>query len=182
MTDTTAPTPLECRFERGPLWLAILGSAVFVALGLAILTGLIEGGPTPVDRIGGKVIGALCVLFFGGTSAVALVAIFRTGEGSVVRIDEAGFFDRRIGTRPIPWSEIRGAELKRGPTLPSLGQGFVELDVIEPDRFRAGGSSWRSRLADRLNRFYGLEPLTVSAAVLDHSAEEIAAAIRSYLR
>ena len=182
MTNPDTPTRLECRFSRGPLLLAFLGSAVFVVLGLALLTGLIGGGPTPLDRAAGKVIGALCVLFFGGTSLAALVTVLRTGPGTVVAVTDEGLFDRRIGPQPIPWSEIRGVAIRRGPTLPSLYLRFLELDVVEPDRFRHGSPTSMTRLGDRLNRLYGFKPLVISAAVLDHGIEEIEAAIRSHLK
>jgi len=180
-TDPATPT-LECRFQPGPLWLALIGCGVFVALGLALLTGLIGGAPTSIDAIAGKVIGALCVLFFGGISVLALASISRTGGGTVVVVDDDGVYDRRIGPQPIPWSEIRGVELKRGPTLPSLYLRFLELDAVDPDRFRHGSPGLLTRLADRVNRFYGFKPLVISAAVLDHDLEEIEAAIRLRLR
>jgi len=173
----TAPARLECRVARGPLSVALLGAGVFVVLGIAILTGAIGGGPTPVDVLGGKVIGALCVLFFGGISVFALVSIAKSGGGPVLVIDDEGLFDRRIGPRPIPWSEIRGAEKRTGPTLPSLFLTFIELDVAEPDRFRRSSS----KVADRLNKLYGFKPLVLSTAVLDHGIDEVLAAIRSHL-
>lgn len=181
MTSPTAPTVLDCRFSRGPLLLAFLGSGIFVVLGLALVTGVIGGAPTEFDRIGGQVIGALCILFFGGISVLAVVTIIRTGPGTVVSVTDEGFFDRRIGPEPIPWSEIRGVKMRSGPTLPSLFLRFLELDVVEPDRFRRGSPGALTRLVDRLNRVYGFKPLVVSAAVLDHGIEEIEAAIRSHL-
>lgn len=181
VTNPTVPTQLECRFSRGPLLLAFLGGGLFVVLGIALLTGMIGGGPTPIDRAAGKVIGALCILFFGGISLAALVTVLRTGPGTVLAVTDAGLFDRRIGPQPIPWSEIRSVKIRRGPTLPSLVQRFLELDVVDPDRFRHGSPTAMTRLADRLNRLYGFKPLVISAAVLDHGIEEIEAAIRSHL-
>jgi hypothetical protein len=72
-----------------------------VVLGLALVISVISGWPTPVDRAAGKVLGALCVLFFGGISLAALVTVLRTGPGTVVAITDAGLFHRRIGPQPI---------------------------------------------------------------------------------
>lgn len=172
---------LECRIKKPKLLLALTGAGVFVVLGLLLVTGVISGGPeqAEVDRIGGIVIGWLVILFFGGIALYAVISQIKYQQGPVIRIDETGFFDRRISNKVIPWSAIRSARIFRGKTVYAVTLRFISLDVAHPENYIKTGAAGRlfTPLLRLFKQLYDEPGITIATTVLDRSPDAILAAI-----
>ena len=95
------------------------------------------------------------------------------------RIDETGFFDRRVCSRVIPWASIRSAHIFHGKTLYALPLRFISLDVADPETYIPAGSAGRisTALMRGFRKLYDEPGITVSTTALDQSADAILAAI-----
>jgi hypothetical protein len=88
--------------------LMLLGSAVFVALGVLLVLGRLG------DRADGisQGIGCVAVLFFG-YAGYRWVRQLLASDPVVIRVGPTGFHDRRLSSDPIPWESIDGFYLSR---------------------------------------------------------------------
>ena len=171
---------VEYYIKKKNLVFSLLGAILFVTLGILLVTGIIgvEEGAAEIDRIGGIVIGWVVIIFFGGLFVLAVISNLKNGEGPVIRIDEHGFFDRRMCTKTIPWSEIRRAYIFRGKTLYAMSMRFISLDVIEPELYLIKGIDvYFPRLFKFLKTLYDEPGITINTALFDQSPDEILSAI-----
>lgn len=172
------------KVSRLDLSFYLIGSLIFVAIGLLIVTGVI--GPNEdaaeIDRIGGIVIGWLTILFFGGISLISLRFLFMKDE-TVIIMDETGFYDKRVCVKPIPWTEIRKARVFSGKTLYAFPQKFISLDVTNPDEYLKKKSyPCLSSLFKLLKLLYDEPGITISTSILGQSTETILSAIEEESR
>lgn len=171
---------LECYIKKPNLIFSLIGAGFFVFLGILVVTGTIgvTEASTEIDRIFGIGLGWACILFFGGIAVIALKQNRQSNRGPVVRIDETGFLDRRIGSQPIPWTAIRAARISSGETLYAAHTRYISLDVAEPEAYITQGFV---HLFPRLNRvlkkLYDEPGISISTSLLDQSPETILAAI-----
>jgi hypothetical protein len=164
----------EFGYKPGVLLMRLGISAGFTAAGLA-LWALAGWGVSGFDAILGMVV----AVFFG------LRALLNLGEivfpRPVIRVDESGVHDRRLGPETIPWPAITGIKQVSG----KMGGGTLFLEVREPARYVsiANPALWivyklRSREAD------GMLPLTpplvlrpeapsLIEAILEHAPHDI---------
>ena len=171
---------VEYSIRKQSLVFSLIGAMLFVALGILFVTGVIsaEEGAAEIDRIGGIVIGWVVIIFFGGLSVFAIISILKSGNGPVILIDELGFFDRRVCTKPIPWSEIRSAHIFRGKTLYAIPMRFISLDVIDPDLYlKKGIDRYFPRLFKLFKKLYDEPGITIHTALFNQSPDEILSAI-----
>jgi hypothetical protein len=172
----------EYRINKKNLGISIFGSLIFVILGILMVTGVIgpAEGAAEIDRIGGIVIGWLSILFFGGIMLIALRFSFANDDEPIIRMDETGFYDRRVCTKPIPWSEIRSATIFRGKTLYAYTQRFISLDVENPDVYlKKGLGHYFSSLFKLLKLLYDEPGITISTSLLETSPEKILETIKN---
>ena len=171
---------IEYTIKKQSLLFPALGCLLFILLGLLMAVGVIgpvEGG-TEADNIGGIVLGWLVILFFGGGFVFVVFSIIKKEQGPDIRIDEEGFFDRRVCSKPIPWSAIRSAYIFRGKTVYASAMRFISLDVIEPDNYqRKGIDRYFPRLFKLLKKLYDEPGITIHTGLLDQSPEEILSGI-----
>ena len=165
----------EYKINKVDLSFYLIGALIFVILGALMVTGVIgpnENG-TEFDRIGGIVLGWIAIVFFGGLGLVSLRFLFQDDEAVVV-IDETGFYDKRVCTKKIPWSEIRKASIFRGKTLYAFPQKFISLDVNNPEEYlKKSSNSIFSGLLKTLNALYDEPGITISTAILGCSTEAV---------
>jgi hypothetical protein len=110
------------------------------------------------------------IIFFGPCALFLARAIF--DRRSQVTISRYGIRYRRWSRSEIPWSEITSAEVKF-----YRGNSFVTLHLRDPGRYPGHGIlAWLAGA----NRAMGFGDLVIATATLDHSAEEILAAIERY--
>ena len=180
MSENKVVVMVEYSINKNNLGIYIIGSLVFVVIGVLMVTGVIAAadGAAEFDRVGGIVIGWLVIIFFGGIMLVAFRFSFQSND-AIICMDEAGFYDRRICTKPIPWSEIRNAYIFRGKTLYAISQRFISLDVENPDVYlNKGFNHYLSGLFKLLKILYDEPGVTISTSLLGQSPEDVLKAIK----
>ncbi len=171
---------VEYTIRKQCLFIPLAGCLIFILLGILMVTGVIgpEEGGAEVDRIGGIVLGWLAILFFGTGFIIGLVSLLKIKEGPDIRIDENGFFDRRVCTKPIPWSEIRSAHIFRGKTVYALPMRFISLDVEDVYAYQKKGiEQYFPGLFKLLKKLYDEPGITIHTGLLDQSPDEILSVI-----
>ncbi len=171
---------VKYELNKGSLLIYMIGASLFVLLGLLLITGVIgaaEGG-TRADELAGIVLGWITIIFFGGLFALSIGLLFDSRKGPIITMDESGFYDRRICSKPIPWNEIKQASIFRGKTLYSAPSKFVSLEVDNPDAYlKQGLGKPFSGLKKLLNTLYDEKGISISTSVLGRSPEELLASI-----
>lgn len=166
--------------EKVSLTFYFIGALFFVVIGTLIVVGFI--GPAEdaaeFDRVGGAVLGWITIIFFGSIMLFALGHLLRSNAEPVICMDASGFYDRRVCSKAIPWSEIRGVRIFKGKTLYTIPQRFVSLDVIDPESYLKK-SIIHSIPGHRLFRNLYDEPgITISTAILDCSPQSLVMRIK----
>jgi hypothetical protein len=109
------------------------------------------------------------LLFFG--TCLVWIARRRLDQGDALVADRLGLYDRSnaIGDEDrVPWRDIRGFR-----TITVLGQHYVAVDLLDPDKFVDRAHGWR-RLARSANRRLAGSPWCITPAVLGWSAPALA--------
>lgn len=133
-----------------------LVSAGLLATSCTIVWTGVTDDDVPVLLVPFAVIGTI---FFGISSLGWCLRGLRFGP--VIVLDSAGVFDRRIMSKPVPWSEIReiaGANAQRA--------AFVGLTVDRPERFAKKLSAF-SQWVRALNKRNFLYDFQIGFAELD---------------
>ena len=172
---------IQYHVDKASLLFPFLGALTFVILGALIVIGVI--GPAEdaaeIDRVGGAILGWITIIFFGAIMLVALRYLPVSNADAVIKIDDAGFYDRRLCIRPIPWSAIRSAHVFHGRTGYAMPQKFLSLDVDEPQRYvKPGLDDYIHGLASLLNSIYDVPGVTISTAILGRSPDVVLASIQ----
>jgi len=157
--------------------LSLLPPAILCGAGGVLLFG--DVSPAVRDGAGPIVILAGASAWFLAVGAIDLWRLLKLGSPVLV-VDENGILDRRLQSRPVPWTAIRRAEFiaKGGSTLllGIWGDGVEETLAAGRRRSLLGANL----LARRLARRFGLAPLTIDVASLNVSAEALRATIRAH--
>jgi len=99
----------ETRTSKMKMFWAVLGSIVFVALGLwMIMYPDVFSDSRHAALV--PYIAWMCVIFFGLLGLIALLQIF--SSKTQIRADENGVFARRLSNDLIPWSIIDSVDVK----------------------------------------------------------------------
>ena len=157
----------------GRTLLLILAGLGLIAACAGMLAGSIPALPGP---------GAVLYLVLG----VAGLLIFVPGVGRlgwqlvqrrpIVEIGPDGILDRRLSSRPIPWTAVRGVR-----HTAVQRQRFVTLDLA-PGAAGTLITGRVNRVMHRLNQRSGFPGVHLSTVGLSCTASELAAAIERYRR
>jgi len=155
---TSKPVGVVFPAERGPLVAATIGSAIFVLAGAAFAA---YGG------VGGRIIGAACVLVFGFFGLVGLAGSL-SRHGGVALLPEGVYCRMPTGTAWLPWETIG-----RVWVLQIQTQASVALRADPPGTITLTGPN---RWLRGINRRW----FSMDVAYRARAAPELCAAIRRY--
>jgi hypothetical protein len=161
MRDTIGPaidTSQTYVFGQSPWKMALLtlGSAVFVALGVLMISGVITGRRLGLDA---PTLGWIAVAVFG---LFMLLALWRTiaTRGPVLTVSPRGIHDTRISARAIPWEAVLGASVWQ-----MSNQKIIVL-AVTPEAERAIGLTRMAKWTRGANRSLGADGLCVAVTSL----------------
>lgn len=184
--------PFEAHLDVTKALIMIIGAGVFALGGLAFAgywrsTAQYAGWTS--DTIVPLAFG-LVLFFVMATVAFKGFKTYRQGQsGPIVRIDDSGVLDLRVGPQVIPWAAIRGAEIKDISNAAMIRGGNedererlqvmgVVLKVEEAARYLSGDSALEAT-AKSLAQVTNFDEIHISPSGLHSSAEEILAAIEA---
>ena len=157
---------IEIPLSKKKILLVILGSLMFVALGIYFNVSLADiqdrYNPTII-----KVVGWCAIIFFSLTGAYAMYKILDKRPGLV--IDQDGIYDNSsaaaIGL--IPWNEI---EYFQKAEIASTK--FLVIYVKNPEVFIERATGWKKNGLKRTMNMYG-SPLAISSTVVKYSFNDM---------
>ena len=184
--------PFEAHLDVTRALIMIIGAGVFALGGLAFAgywrsTAQYAGWTS--DTIVPLAFG-LVLFFVMATVAFKGFKTYRQGQsGPIVRIDDAGVLDLRVGPQVIPWAAIRGAEIKDISNARMTKHGDedvrnrpqvmgVVLKVEGAAKYLSGDSALEAT-AKSLAQVTNFDEIHISPSGLHSSAEEILAAIEA---
>lgn len=184
--------PFEAHLDVTKTLIMIIGAGVFAIGGLAFAgywrsTAQYAGWTS--DTLVPLGLG-LALFFVMATVAFKGFKTYRQGQsGPIVRIDDAGVLDLRVGPHVIPWAAIQGAEIKDISNAAMIKRGNederlrpqvmgVVLKVEGAARFLSGDGALEAT-AKTLAQATGYDEIHISPSGLHSSAEEILAAIEA---
>lgn len=150
----------------------LLGCAVFVTLGVAMVSGAFS-------RNGGndfhQLAGYTAIIFFGG---IGLFGAWKwlTQKGAVIEITNTGIRDTRVAEREIPWTAI-----ERMGVWKYHGQKCIILGV-DPQIEAGLGLSAMTRRTRAANAALGADGLAISATGLTMKFQPLHDLIAEHLR
>lgn len=152
--------------DRPIVFLILALNLGFVALGLYLI--FLNRNADLLEQL----IGLFCAGFFGLTLVTWLADL--SIRGPVLVIDRDGLWDKRMSRRPIPWTEIRDAYIRKVKYT-----RFINLDLVDPKPYLPSPLSFRGLLA-RLNPMMGYSAMTIATLPLTGSAQEVLSTIEGY--
>jgi len=188
------PTPFLAHLDASKTLVAIVITALMALGGLAFAwnaRGNAQNAGWSSDTLVPLGIG-VAVFFVMATVSFKSYRTYDQGRsGPIMRIDEAGVLDRRIGQTPIPWAAIAGAEIKDISNAKINRRGDederqrpqvmgVVLTVenaaryIEPDNLLVA-------TAKALGQATGHNAIAIDPQGLDTTPEAILQAVQAYL-
>ncbi|MGB0682376.1 MAG: STM3941 family protein [Magnetovibrionaceae bacterium] len=174
-----SPPPLPFRIEYDKVACAVMT----VTAGLmALLGGLLAWDPTifagteeAVDDRAGRVIGLLCLAFFGACALAWGGNYF--ARHPALAFDADGFrVAQLVSSDPlfIPWPEVKEVRLRKQRRL-----RHVSVDLVRPERLLETGT-WPDRLVRFWNKKVFGTPLHIATLSIDLTAEQLAAILRHH--
>jgi hypothetical protein len=163
--------------SRKKIGLVILGSCVFVALGIWLFSldaDTIHALPRGRNPTFVHAIGILAIMFFGLCGIVAIPKLFDKKSGLI--FSPSGIVDNASGVSAglIPWSEIIGAD-----SFEMRRQKFLAIKVKNPEKYLERGKGLK-RLVVKANYKMCGSPITISAIALKISFPELVALFNQY--
>jgi hypothetical protein len=162
---------IEIGFNRNKIFLMIFGSLVFIVGGawLFFWTPTPLAGPSIFRNPAFiKIIGGLCVVFFGYTLFLYLQKL--KDKTPALIVDNTGITDNSSGLAVghIPWGDIIEIKTRR-----VFNQKFLMVIVRNPqDYISRQKSRVRKKLMQQNHRFYG-SPISITANVLQTGFDEV---------
>jgi hypothetical protein len=159
--------------SKGKTLLLILGSLLFVALGLWFVIApdtFADSVPWLGDAGLVQVIGGVAALFFGSCGVAAVRQLFRTDP--VIEMGPEGLLWRRWSKEAIPWDAFERAAIGQ-----IQRQRMLTFWLRDPDAYRSTSFSGRTAGA---NKALGFGDITPSTAGLDRSVDELADAAHRF--
>jgi hypothetical protein len=169
--------PVSIPLSKSKLYLSVLLSLMFVALGFWMLSGtpqsdhVIFGNKTLM-----MITGLVSIGFFGLAGFTAFRKISDSKPGLLV--DAQGITDNSSGLAVghIPWADIRGFNMKS-----TFNQKFLMVLLNNPEDYINRQTSGFKRNAMRMNlRTHG-SPVTLSAGTLKTNMKDLQALLESRL-
>ena len=188
------PTPFLAHLDASKTLVAIVITALIALGGLAFAWNAranAQNAGWSSDALAPLGIG-LAVFFVMATVSFKSYRTYDQGRSSpIMRIDEAGVLDRRIGQTPIPWAAIGGAKIadisnakmsRRGDEdkrqLPQVMGVVLTVEnaarYIEPDNLLTA-------TAKALGQATGHDAIALDPQGLDTTPEAIMQAVQAYL-
>ena len=141
-------------------WLAeIAVGLLFAAAGYGLLRPG-ESGGAAVLILMGLVLSLAGVVMAGHCWRIARLS------GNAIEMTEAGFLDRRLSERPIPWEAISWEVLFNGRSY------SLQMNIAEPAR-KMAGIAWPARALGLFSRLLRHPEFTVATLGTGLSADEI---------
>ena len=169
--------------SKGKIVLVILGSCVFVALGLWLLSfdaEAVRSGrsfrPFGNDPLIARVFGGVAVGFFGLCGLYGVKKLFDRKPGLV--FNASGIIDNASGVAAgfIPWSEVVGTAI-----FEVNGQKTLIIGVADPQKYVERGGALRRALNKANYKFSG-SPISISSHALDIAFPELLSLFNRYLQ
>jgi hypothetical protein len=151
--------------SRKKIILLILGSCVFVAVGIWMLS---------LDDVFAHGLGVASIVFFGLCGIFGFAKLFDRRPGLI--FNATGIVDNASGVSagPIPWSEIISAKI-----VVVRNQKFLLIAVKEPQKY-LGRGSWLKQLAVNANYKMCGSPITISAIAMKTDFQELLSLFNQY--
>lgn len=188
------PTPFEAHLDVTKTLIAVVLSAVVAVGGLVFAWNArsnAQASGWSSDALVPLGIGVL-VFFVMATVSFKQYKTFEQGKrGAIVRIDQNGVLDTRLGPNPIPWSAITGAEITdisnakmtantgQDGTEPQKVMGVV-LTVTNAGEY-LGADGLIESTAKAVSSATGHDKITLSHEGLKTTPQELLAAVQAYL-
>jgi hypothetical protein len=158
------------RNSRTRLVLILLGSLLFVAIGLWMVGAFGEPPQGSGRAAGTNWVGWIAIPFFG---AVALAIIGRLRDaGEQLVVDESGIVWRAWSDDVVPWSEIEKIVERH-----VARQVMFAVHLRDPSR--CPPTRWTGRIAAR-QRGFGMGDMSISVSGTDRSNDELRNALTRF--
>lgn len=161
--------------NRGRSLLMLAGSLLFVAMGLWMLLGDLDGS-SRYSPLMIRFWGAAAVLFFGATLIGWGSNALRRSPVLVLGMDGLQINTGLAGRAAIPCAEIRGFRVSRGGRGPTM----LLVRLRDPERHAGRGSPLR-RLLDRINLRLCGSPVAIGDMVFRDSVRDVADRCNAWL-
>lgn len=184
--------PFEAHLDVTKALIMIIGAGVF-AIGGLVFAGFYRSTAQYAGWTSDTIVPlglGLALFFVMATVAFKGYGTYSQGQsGPIVRVDDTGVLDLRVGPGVIPWAAIRSAEIKDISNARMTRQGDedprqrpqvmgVVLKVEGAARYFSGDSALEAT-AKTLAQATGYDEIHISPSGLHSSAEEILAAIEA---
>lgn len=189
------PAPFEANVDVTKTLIAIAATALFAAAGLVF--AWIKRGPAADAGWSGSalapvIIGAAVFFVMATLSFKQFKTLQQGKQGAVLRIDENGITDVRLGAKTIPWSAVRGVEIKDLSNAKMTKHGDDDARerpqrmgvVVQVENASAyiDADGLLAETAKAVGAATNFDQLTLSHSGLDKTAEDIHAAVQAHLR
>ncbi len=168
-------TPIELKPARGKLIFLLLGSLLFVGLGILFSVAFPRElyKEVPSGGVLLRIIGIISILFFGACGIEIIRQMLDTRPRLI--IDDRGIFDRTLSTPLIPWSSISDAQImqiRRSKFIaPRLRDEEERYNALSPLR----------RMMSSANQGLGFNRFNLNITALNISADALLAIIKEQL-
>ncbi|MDR2009984.1 MAG: hypothetical protein LBQ22_05835 [Bacteroidales bacterium] len=157
---------VEIPLSKKKLILGIVGSFLFVVLGLCLFT-IIAEQQTRFSPVFVKGVGITGILFFGATGIYGTRKVFDRKVGLI--IDEYGIIDNTNASSVglIKWSDI--IEIK---TEKVASTKFLLIYTINPEQYLDKAKGFKKKLMEGNNKMYST-PLSITSSTLKYKFEDL---------
>ncbi|MEL1245827.1 STM3941 family protein [Flavobacterium sp. DGU11] len=167
--------PVVIQLSKGKLALLLIGSIIFVIIGVWILvSGPVSSNvllDNPIVKYGA---GIASILFFGFIAVAYIVKLFDTRPGLI--IDEKGITDNASGVSAgfIPWGDVRHIY-----TTQVMNQKFIMIGVNNPEDYINRQAKFLKKKAMNYNfKNYG-SPISITPNGLKMDFENLLSALNT---
>lgn len=158
------------RNSRTRLVLMLIGSLLFVAIGLWMVGAFGEPPRGGGRRAGLNWVGWVAIPFFGAAAAAIIAKLRDPGEQLVV--DERGLIWRAWSDDVIPWNEIERIDERRIARQTMFAVHLRDATRCPPTR-------WTGRISAR-QRGFGMGDLSLNLTGSDRSNDDLRAALARF--
>ena len=165
---------IEIAFNKWKLLLAIIGSALFVWLGIYLVFIWTEDPSTSYPLVK-KIVGGISILFFG---AVGLFGIYKLVlNKSALVISDEGILDNSSSTSfgLIKWETITGFKIEE-----MMSQKFLVIHVTNPEELIEQAKGLRKKVMKNNYSMYRT-PITIPSSVINYKLVELKALLEKWL-
>jgi hypothetical protein len=168
---STMPVTFRVNRTRTLLWFLV--SVSFVAFGVLLLFTDLFSADFLFDS-SGRLLGLVCVLFFGFTGIKTLIQL--ADRGIVVGVSPDGLYDSRIAKELIPWQVVEDLQVTTMKSHGMITARMVGFRVKHRPEFYLRTLKAESTM----NRAAGFPPYNIGMVGLTGRFDELVGAIRRY--